>query len=60
MTVAMELARCKLDFVGLQWVRWCKGGIIRAGDYIFSMVTEMKIVCWEQDFFCTSGNSISS
>jgi len=35
---ARELARCKLDVVGVQEVRWDKGGTVRAGDYnIFSM-----------------------
>jgi hypothetical protein len=32
-TVVMELARYKLDFVGIQDVRWDKGGTVRAGDY---------------------------
>ena len=30
-----ELARCKLDLVGVQEVRWDKGGTVRAGDYNF-------------------------
>jgi len=30
-----ELARYKLDVVGVQEVRWDKGGTVRAGDYIF-------------------------
>jgi len=34
MTVAREFVRYKLDLVGLQKVRWDKGGIVRAGDYI--------------------------
>jgi hypothetical protein len=34
MTVARELARCKLELVGVQEVRWDKGGIVRA-DYTF-------------------------
>jgi hypothetical protein len=33
-TVARELVRNTSDFVGVQ-VRWEKGGILRAGDYIF-------------------------
>jgi len=33
--VAMELARYKLDLVGVQEVRWDKGGTVRAGDYNF-------------------------
>jgi len=34
-TVASELARCKLDLVGVQEVRWDKKGMVRAGDYNF-------------------------
>jgi hypothetical protein len=33
--VARELARCKLDLVGVQEVRWVKGGTARAGVYTF-------------------------
>jgi hypothetical protein len=29
---ARELARCKLDLVGAQEVRWDKGGTVKAGD----------------------------
>ena len=32
---AKELARYKLDAVGVQEVRWDKGGTVRAGDYNF-------------------------
>ena len=32
---ARELARYKLDVVGVQEVRWDKGGTVRAGDYDF-------------------------
>jgi hypothetical protein len=35
MTVARELAGYKLDLVGVQEVRWDKGGTVRAGDYTF-------------------------
>jgi hypothetical protein len=35
MTVARELARYILDLVGVQEVRWDKGGTVRAGDYTF-------------------------
>jgi exonuclease III len=35
MTVARELARCNLHLVGVQEVRWDKGGTVRAGDYTF-------------------------
>jgi exonuclease III len=34
-TVASELARCKLDLVGVQEVGWDKKGTVRAGDYNF-------------------------
>ena len=34
-TVARELARNKLDLVGVHKVRWDKWGTVRAGDYIF-------------------------
>ena len=37
--------------MGVQEVRWDKGGTVRAGDYNFSMEREMKITSWEQDFF---------
>jgi len=32
---ARELTRYKLDLVGVQEVRWDKGGTVRAGDYDF-------------------------
>jgi len=32
---ARELAKYKLDVVGVQEVRWDKGGTVRAGDYDF-------------------------
>ena len=32
---ARELGRCKLDVVGVQEVRWDKGGSVTAGDYDF-------------------------
>ena len=34
-TVAWELAKYELDLVGVQEVRWEKGGMLRAGDYNF-------------------------
>jgi len=48
---ARELAIYKLDFVGVQEVRWDKGGTVRAVDYNFSMEKETKIINCEQDFF---------
>ena len=41
-TVARELARCKLDLVGVREVSWDKGGTIRAGDYIFFLWRRQK------------------
>jgi hypothetical protein len=35
MTVAWELAKYKLDLVGVQEVRWDKEGTVTAGEYIF-------------------------
>jgi exonuclease III len=34
-TVARELAKYKLDLVGVQEVRWDKEGTVRAGEYTF-------------------------
>jgi hypothetical protein len=35
-TVLRELAKCKLDLVGVQELRWEKGGTEPADDYTFS------------------------
>jgi len=35
MAAARELARYKLDLVGVQEVRWDRGGTVKAGDYNF-------------------------
>jgi hypothetical protein len=35
MTLARKLPRYKLDLVGVQEVRWDKGGTVRAWDYTF-------------------------
>ena len=35
MAAARELARYKLDLVGVQELRWDKVGTVRAGDYNF-------------------------
>jgi hypothetical protein len=32
---AREIARFKLELVDVQWVRWDKGGTVRAGDCFF-------------------------
>jgi hypothetical protein len=44
--VVRELAKYTLDLLGVQEVRWDKGGTVRAEDYIFFLVgKEMKIIC---------------
>jgi hypothetical protein len=35
MTVARELAKYKLDLVGIEGVRWDKEGTVRAREYTF-------------------------
>jgi len=51
--VARELARYKLDLVGVQEVRWNNGDMVRAGNYNFSMQKETTIINWELDFLYT-------
>jgi hypothetical protein len=45
--------------MGVQEVRWDKGGTVRAGNYLFNMGKEKKIISWEKDFV-TLQNSFSS
>jgi hypothetical protein len=52
-TAVRELAKYKLDLVGVQDVRWDKGGTVRAGDYICFYGNKKKIINWEQDFLYT-------
>jgi hypothetical protein len=59
MAAARELARYKLDLVGVQEVRWDKEGTVKVGDYSFFMEKKIKIIGWDQGI-CTSQNSISS
>ena len=47
--VAREVAKYKLNLVGVQGVRWENDGTVREGDYIFSMEEEKKIINGEQD-----------
>jgi hypothetical protein len=35
MAVTEEISKCKLDLVGVQEVRWDRGGIKPAGEYTF-------------------------
>jgi hypothetical protein len=58
-SAARELARYKLDIVGVTEVRWDKEGTVRAGDYNFFMEKEIKSPIGN-NIFCTSQNSISS
>jgi hypothetical protein len=37
--------------VGVQEVRWDRGGTVRAVDYIISMERDMKIINCEENFF---------
>ena len=46
-----ELARSKLDIVGVQEVSWDREGILRTGVIILYMEKEMKIINWEHKFF---------
>jgi len=59
-TAARELARYKLDFVGVQEVRWEKGGAETAGDYIFFPWKRKRQSSIGNSFSCTPKNSISS
>ena len=46
---ARELARYKLDLVGVEKVRWDKGAQYEQKIIIFSVEKETKITNWEQD-----------
>ena len=57
---ARELARHKLDLVGVEEARWDKAGTVRAGDYIFFFMEKETKINWEQVLFpCTPPSSIS-
>ena len=55
-----ELARYKLDLVGVQEVRWDKGATGRAGNYIFFLWKMKRKPSDEKRIFCTPKNSINS
>jgi len=59
-TVARELARYKLDLVGVQGVRWDKWGTVRAWDYNFYLEKEREIIVCEHNIFLTPQNSVRS
>jgi hypothetical protein len=54
MTVAKELARYKLDLVGVQEVRWDKGATVRAEDYNFLCEKGNESFNQEQEFLYTT------
>jgi hypothetical protein len=47
--VARELARYKLNLLGVQETKLEKGCTVGAWNYTFSMEKERKIISWEQD-----------
>ena len=57
---ARELARYKLDLVGVQEVRWDNGGTVRAGGYTFFLWKMKRKSSIGSKIFCTPQNSISS
>jgi len=54
MAAARELARHKLDLLGVQEDRWDKGGTVRAGDYNFLYGKGNDTHQLEQDFLYTT------
>jgi hypothetical protein len=59
MATARELARYKLDIVGIQEVGWDKEGTVREGGYNFLYGTGNENCQLGTGFFCTLQNSIS-
>jgi hypothetical protein len=59
-TVARELAKYKLDLVGVQEVRWDKEGTVRAREYTFFYGKGQESHQFGTGFFCTPQNRISN
>jgi hypothetical protein len=59
MAVAQELAKCKLDLVGVQQVRWDKEGTVRVGEDTFLWQRAGKSSIGNR-IICTPENSISN
>jgi len=57
---ATELARYKLDLLGVQEVSWDKGDTVRSGDYILFLRKRKEKSSNGNGIFCTAKNSISS
>jgi hypothetical protein len=60
MTVSRELSRYRLDFVGVQEVRWEGSGAVPAGENIFFYGKRNENHELGTEFFCTKENHISS
>jgi hypothetical protein len=60
MTVARELAKHKLDLVGVQEVRWDKDGTVRAEEYTFFLWQRAGKSSIGNRFFSKPENSIST
>jgi hypothetical protein len=49
-----DLARNKLDLVGVQDVRWGTECMVRVGDYVYLWKRKPKVINREQDFLRTT------
>ena len=54
MTTTRELARYKLDLVGVQGVRWDRESAVRAGDYILFYGKGKQDYNWRKDCLYTT------